>query len=61
MKTLGYDGLLSNIVAGPKYIQDTVSTDEAFWENLEMNQLSGIEKTFLFHTKWNWKSGKKSW
>jgi len=48
IETLGYDGLLSNIVAGPKYIQDTVSADETFWENLEMNQASGIEKTFYF-------------
>ena len=48
IETLGYDGLLSNIIAGPKYIQDTVSTGEVFWENLEMNQVSGIEKTFYF-------------
>ena len=48
IETLGYDGLLSNIIAGPKYIQDTVSTGEVFWENLEMNQVSGMEKTFYF-------------
>ena len=30
IETLGYDGLLSNIIAGPKYIQDTVSTGEVF-------------------------------
>ena len=48
IETLGYDGLLSNIIAGPKYIQDTVSTGEVFWENLEMNQVSEIEKTFYF-------------
>ena len=31
-ETLGYDGLLSNIVAGPKYIENTVSSNEEFWD-----------------------------
>ena len=48
IETLGYDGLLSNIVAGPKYIESTVSSDEALWDNLKMSQASGIEKTFYF-------------
>ncbi|NWJ89795.1 glycosyltransferase family 39 protein [Marine Group I thaumarchaeote] len=47
-ETLGYDGLLSNIIAGPKYIESTVSSGEALWGDLEMNQASGIEKTFYF-------------
>ena len=47
-ETLGYDGLLSNIIAGPKYIESTVSSDEALWGDLEMSQASGIEKTFYF-------------
>ena len=47
-ETLGYDGLLSNIIAGPKYIESTVSSDEALWGGLEMSQASGIEKTFYF-------------
>ena len=48
IETLGYDGLLSNIIAGPEYIQSTVSSNEEFWENLGMNQVSGVEKTFYF-------------
>jgi hypothetical protein len=47
-ETLGYDGLLSNIVAGPKYIESTVSGDETLWNSLEMSQASGIEKRFYF-------------
>ena len=47
-ETLGYDGLLSNIIAGPKYIESTVSSNEALWGDLEMSQASGIEKTFYF-------------
>tara|TARA_B100001167_G_scaffold152187_1_gene99577 strand:- start:795 stop:2549 length:1755 start_codon:yes stop_codon:yes gene_type:complete len=55
-ETLGYDGLLSNIIAGPKYIEYAVSSDnvtdtitgEPLWDNLKMNQASGIEKTFYF-------------
>ena len=47
-ETLGYDGLISNIIAGPKYIENTVSGDEAHWDNLEMVQASGTEKTFYF-------------
>jgi len=47
-ETLGYDGLLSNIVAGPKYIESTVSGDKALWDNLEMSQASGTEKTFYY-------------
>ena len=47
-ETLGYDGLLSNIVAGPKYIENTVSGDETLWNSLEMSQASGTEKTFYF-------------
>jgi len=48
IETLGYDGLLSNIVAGPRYIESTVSVDEGFWEGMEMNQASGTEKIFYF-------------
>jgi len=48
IETLGYDGLLSNIIAGPKYIGTTVSGDEPLWDNLKMSQASGIEKTFYF-------------
>ena len=47
-ETLGYDGLLSNIIAGPKYIESTVSSNEALWGDLEMSQASGTEKTFYF-------------
>ena len=47
-ETLGYDGLLSNIVAGPKYIESTVSSNESFWDDLKMSQVSGTEKTFYF-------------
>ena len=48
IETLGYDGLLSNIVAGPKYVENMVSGDDVLWDNLEMSQASGIEKTFYF-------------
>jgi hypothetical protein len=52
IETLGYDGLLSNIVAGPKYIQSTVSSEDqvtvGFWENIGMDKASGIEKLFYF-------------
>ncbi len=47
-ETLGYDGLLSNVVAGPKYIENMVSSDESLWDNLKMSQASGAEKTFYF-------------
>ena len=50
-ETLGYDGLLSNIVAGPKYIENTVSSNEEFWDDLEMGQTSGVEKTYYFIQK----------
>jgi len=48
IETLGYDGLLSNIVAGPKYIESTVSGGEALRDNLEIGQVSGTEKIFYF-------------
>ena len=48
IETLGYDGLLSNIVAGPKYIESTVSSDKGFWEEVGKDKASGIEKLFYF-------------
>ncbi|KFM18495.1 hypothetical protein AAA799D07_00625, partial [Marine Group I thaumarchaeote SCGC AAA799-D07] len=48
IETLGYDGLLSNIIAGPKYIESTISADEEYWENLGIERSTGIEKLFHF-------------
>jgi hypothetical protein len=48
IETLGYDGLLSNIIAGPKYIESTVSGGEVLRDNLEIGQVSGTEKIFYF-------------
>jgi hypothetical protein len=48
IETLGYDGLSSNILAGPKYIESTISTDEEHWKNLEMRQTSGVDKLSYF-------------
>ena len=48
IETLGYDGLSSNIIAGPKYIENTISTDGEYWKNLEMDQTSGIDKLSYF-------------
>ncbi len=50
-ETIGHDGLLSHIIAGPKYIESTVSSDQGFWEDLEMAETSGAEKTFYFIQK----------
>ena len=47
-ETLGYDGLTSHIIAGSSYFEGTVSTDERFWEDLEMSQTSAEEKMFYF-------------
>jgi hypothetical protein len=47
-ETLGYDGLLSNIIAGPKYISGSVSGNEVFWNDLEMGQVSAEQKLFYF-------------
>ena len=47
-ETLGYDGLFSNIIAGSKYVSSSVSGDEVFWSNLEMDQTSKEQKIFYF-------------
>ena len=47
-ETLGYDGLFSSIIAGPKYIVGSVSGDGVFWNNLEMGQVSTEQKIFYF-------------
>jgi len=47
-ETLGYDGLFSNIIAGPKYVSSSVSGAEVFWSDLEMDQTSKEQKIFYF-------------
>ena len=48
IETLGYDGLTSNIIAGPQYIGSSISSDKGIWEGLEMSQASSGEKMFYF-------------
>jgi len=45
-ETLGYDGLFSNFIAGSKYVSDSVSGNEVFWSDLEMEQISMEQKIF---------------